>query len=49
MATGTSPSLKVVGSGGLAVAFHAADDHLWTWTGAPNTAGNGTASYDGMA
>jgi len=39
----------VLSDGSLAVAFHAADDHLWTWTGVPGSAGNGTASYDGMA
>ena len=49
IAAGTTPSIAVLPSGNLVMAFHANDGYLWTWTGAINTAGHGTPTGDGMA
>ena len=53
MTAGSSPSLAVLLNGNLAVAFKASSPAgttplLWTWTGALNSNGNGTATHDGM-
>jgi hypothetical protein len=44
MASGTSPSITALASGGAAVAFQANNGALWTWIGNAGTVGFGASS-----